>query len=70
MMIDKILKVPLKNNEYDSLCFLANHDKKNSRYFVDKNEAKSYFKEFLSKTEIELINNKKINYVMFFNLHL
>ena len=69
-MIESLIKIPLKKNEYDSLCFLANHDKKNDRYFVDKQEAKTYFKEFLSKAEMEILNTKKVSYVMFFNLHL
>jgi hypothetical protein len=64
-MIEPIMKVKLTDNQYSSLCYLANHNEKEENYITTTDEAFSRFNFFLTKKDmLESIENR-VNYVLF-----
>lgn len=64
-MIEPIMKIPLNKSQYNSLCYLANHNEKEDSYVTNVNEAFSRFKYFMTKAEMMQSIQNKVNYVMF-----
>lgn len=59
------MRVPLKDNVYSTLCFLANHDKREKMYITDVITAKTYFKDFLDESDIKRSIENNVAYILF-----
>lgn len=64
-MIEPIMKIPLTQSQYSSLCYLANHNEQENSYVTNVNEAFSRFKYFMTRAEMVQSIQNKVNYVMF-----
>lgn len=64
-MIEPVLKIRLNESQYNSLCFLANHNEKEESYITDTNEAFKRYQCFISKQDALKSIANKVNYIMF-----
>ena len=63
-MIENLLKITLNENQYSSLCFLANNINKDN-LFIDFDTAKKHLKPFIDEYEIKVCEQEKIKYILF-----